>query len=219
MIKRGLKKCFLVWSGIVILTLIVGTAVWAEDSGKGKIISAEKKREMLNVAKNELNNTIWQIELKQTAIDKKKKSKEVEADVLRFKNNKIISDKLASSGFSSSNYTIRLKGKDKDIVIWETMQASEEKGVAFWRGEIRNGVMRGVLSWHVDEKNKENYLFVSAGKEDISEEEATEAVVQEIKKPEKPAVQKKETPAPVAEAKTEDVKKEEKSKKKKGWLW
>ena len=213
MIKRDLKKRFLVGSGIVILALIINAAIWAEDSGKDKIVSAEEKREMLNVAKNELNNTIWQIELRQTAIGKKKKSKKEEADVLRFKNNKIISDKLASSGFSSSNYTIRLKGKDNDIVIWETMQASEEKGVAFWRGEIRNGIMRGVLSWHVDEKNKKNYLFVSAAKK------ATETVVQEIKKPEKPAVQKKETPAPAVKVKTEDVKKEEKSKKKKGWLW
>ena len=218
MIKQGLKKCFLVGSGIAILALVIDAAVWAENSGKGRIVSAEEKREMLNVAKNELNNTVWQIELKQTAIGKKKKSEKGEADVLRFKNNKIISDKLASSGFSSSNYTVRLKRKDKDIVIWETMQASEEKGVAFWRGEIRNGIMRGVLSWHVDEKNKKNYLFVSTEKEDVSEE-AIEAVVQEIKKTKKPAVQKKETPAPVAEVKTEDVEKEEKSKKKKGWLW
>lgn len=161
--RRILKKLLLSIS--IILFCGIAGPIRAE---KG-LTEAEEKAKTLVEAKKELNNTSWEIELKPMATGKRKPKKS-EKDTLRFVNNQIISDKLEAEGFSFSNYTVRIKGKDNDVIIWETMQASEKKGVAFWRGEVRNNRMRGVLSWHISEKKKESYNFVSMAKEIIPEE-------------------------------------------------
>ncbi|MBU1061604.1 MAG: hypothetical protein KJ957_01590 [Candidatus Omnitrophica bacterium] len=151
-------------SAFIILTLGLVSVCMAREKEKDE--EPRTEQEMISEAKAGLNNTVWQIELKEMSDKTDKK----ESDTLRFENNKIISEKLSSEGFPSSGYTVRLKGKDKEIVVWETMQTSEEKGIAFWRGQISSENMRGVLSWHVDEKKKKDYTFVSLGKEMISEE-------------------------------------------------
>lgn len=180
MSRQIFKKIFFVLSGVIIITLTINMAVWAENSGKGKISPVEEKAKVLAEAKIALDNTSWKIELKPMATGKKK-PKGSEEDVLRFVNNQIISDKLETEGFSSSNYTVRIKGKNNDIIIWETMQMSEDKGVAFWRGEIRKGRMRGVLSWHISESKKKSYNFASMAKEIIPEKvELPELVVEEV---------------------------------------
>ena len=176
--RRTLKKLLLLSVSIILLCARAGPS-WAE---KG-LTEAEEKAKALTEAKKELNNTSWKIELKPMVIRKKKPGKS-EEDTLWFVNNQVISDKLEAEGFSSSNYAIRIKKKDKDVIIWETMQASEKKGAAFWRGEIRNNKMRGVLSWHIDERKKKSYNFVSMAKENISEEiELPEPVVEEVDEP------------------------------------
>lgn len=184
MITETVKKLF-VLSVSIILVCVLAEPSWAR---KKVLTEAEQKAKVLMEAKVELNNTVWEIELKSMVTGKKKSTKS-EKDKLRFVNNQIISDKLEAEGFSSSNYTIRIKGKNNDIVIWETMQASEKQGVAFWRGEIRKGRMRGVLSWHISERKKETYNFVSIANEVIPDEiELPESVVEEAEKPEeKPA--------------------------------
>lgn len=169
--KKVLGKMLLLGLSVVVAFTAAGS-VWAE-----KILT---KAEALAAAKVELNNTSWEIELK-PMVTGKKKAKKNEQDTLLFLNKQIVSDKLEAKGFSPSNYTIRIKGKDNEIVIWETMQASEDRGVAFWRGEIRKGKMRGVLSWHISDEKKENYNFVSL---------TTEVIPEEIEAPE---------PEPVAE--------------------
>ncbi len=126
-------------------------------------LSEKEKNELIEEAKSELNNKVWDITLKLS--DPKKV--EEEEDILRFEDSRFISDKLQSEGFDASNYTVRLKGKTGEIIVWETMQTSEESGVAFWRGELRGDVARGVLSWHIDDKNKKDYTFTSKGKKDI----------------------------------------------------
>ena len=229
MIIQVLKKGGLLLAGIIIFVLCLAVVARAQESDKDRIARAEERRKMIQEAKDELDGTIWQIELRQTAPKKKE-----EKDTLRFENYKIASDKLISEGFTPSNYTVRLKGKDNEIVIWETMQTSEKEGIAFWRGEMQqSGVMRGVLSWHLGEKDKEDYTFVSVQKEvmpgpieeEISEEEAVPAVeaVPAIEEEEKP----KEEPA---ETKVQELKKlkpkveeavkkeEEKRPKRRGWF-
>lgn len=174
--RRTLKKLVLL-SLSIILVCAIARPSWAE---KG-LTKAEEKAKALAEAKKELDNTSWKIELKPMATGKGK-PKGSEEDTLRFVNKQVISDKLEAEGFSFSNYTVRLKGKNNDVIIWETMQTSENKGIAFWRGEIRNDRMRGVLSWHISEKKKESYNFVSMANEIIPEEiELSEPVVEEAK--------------------------------------
>ncbi|MFA6079732.1 MAG: hypothetical protein WC779_08320 [Candidatus Omnitrophota bacterium] len=142
-----------------------------EKEAKERALAQEKMRKLVQDAKGKINNTTWQIDLRESMSAagegkgaKGKKAESLDKDTITFKDNKIESSSLISNGFTPTNYTVRLKGKNNDIIIWETMQTSAEKGVAFWRGEIDNDVMRGVLSWQVDEKNKQDYSFTSAQK-------------------------------------------------------
>lgn len=198
-----------------------------EKEAKERSIAQEKMRKLIQEAKEKLNNTAWQIDLREsmsTASEKSgkgKKSSSLEKDTLSFRDNKIESSSLISNGFTPTNFTVRLKGKNNDIVVWETMQTSADKGVAFWRGEIDNDVMRGVLSWQIDEQTKQDYSFVSAQKGTpapvaapvVVEEEV--AVVEEVAAPVVQEV-KEVTPAskPVETQATEPAK-----KKNKGFAW
>ncbi|MFH1837848.1 MAG: hypothetical protein ABH862_07040 [Candidatus Omnitrophota bacterium] len=121
--------------------------------------TAEEKSAIAKDAKLKLNNTTWEIELKEMSTEK---NREEMKDIIRFAEGRISSDKLTKEGFTPTNYTVRIKGKDR--LIWETMQTSEEKGIAFWRGELREGQpMRGVLSWHIKENKIKDYSFSSDG--------------------------------------------------------
>ena len=218
-----MSKKILVCSAFIIFTFGIVSVSMAQKE------EVKTKKEMLVDARNALDNTVWKIDLTEMSAKTGKKM-EAESDTLRFENNKIISDKLTEEGFPSTGYTVRLKGKDNEIVIWETMQTSEEKGIAFWRGKISNEKMRGVLSWHIDEKKKKDYTFSGSctGKEVVSEEieEVKEEIVEaEPVEIEKPKVKEEVIKQPKVEVKVEaafvpvqevDVKKEK--NKKKGWF-
>ena len=179
--RIGLKwVCAAFLSFILMLSVVKVSA--AQDTGKNNPTELEKKREMIKKAKDDFNNTIWEIEIRKTGVGKKQKKAKIEKDILRFQNYKFVSDKLALSDFTPTNYTVRLKRKDNDIVIWETMQTSEKEGIAFWRGEIKNDVMRGVLSWHINKKTIEDYAFTSVKKEVIAGAELPKKAV--VKEPE-----------------------------------
>jgi hypothetical protein len=188
MITRFFRRFWFLSGAIIMFFFVFGVStigqtaekkaaadVEAERLAKEKELAQEKMRKLIQEAKNKLNNTAWQIELKQAVstaapdIAGKKQKKAsvatIEKDIISFRDNKIDSSSLMAEGFSPTNYTVRLKGKDNDITIWETMQTSQDKGVAFWRGEIEKDVMRGVLSWQVSEEDKRDYTFTSVKKE------------------------------------------------------
>jgi len=149
----------------------------------------EKRRNMIKAAKEKLNNTVLEIELSQMTAEPKK---ETFKDTLRFSDNKIESDKLKAEGFPATNYTVSMSGED--IVVWETMQTSEKKGLAFWKGELENGVMRGVLSRHLDEKTVKDYSFASTKVEAV-EAPKEEAIPESAAAVEAPKVETKTEPA------------------------
>ncbi|MFH1867914.1 MAG: hypothetical protein ABH843_02985 [Candidatus Omnitrophota bacterium] len=159
----------------------------AEEAKKAKMAAIEKKRQMIKVVKEKLNNTAWNIEIKKLGSAGKDKKPEIINDRLNFVNNQVGSAMLGRDGFSNTNFSVRINESrgptGKDLIIWETMQTSEEKGLSFWRGEFEEGdtTMRGALSRHYDKENIENYTF-SGVKGDIAEApapEAEEAVVVE----------------------------------------
>ncbi|MFC1667334.1 hypothetical protein ACFL0P_05700, partial [Candidatus Omnitrophota bacterium] len=174
-----MRKITHIFLGAAVLVLCSLNFVGAEDSDD-KVKEMEKKRAMINAAKQGLNNTVWEIELRQMAAGNKDNKKAI-TDTLRFKDGKIESDRLVSEGFPPSNFTVRLK---KDLIIWETMQRNEKEGVAFWRGESREteDVMRGVLSWHINKKKVTDYSFISKKSEalpEVIEEEVAPEMAQE----------------------------------------
>lgn len=90
----------------------------------------------VKTALDELDMTYWQIELFLSD------GQVAEQDVISFNQGKFSSVHLARLDYQNTNYTRVL---EDDKIIWETMQASP-KGTASWRGEIKDGKMRGILS-------------------------------------------------------------------------
>lgn len=227
--RKAVHKRFVITKiGILLVSAVVLTwclgvfsSVYAKRKSKAET-EIQRKRELRKQEKAKLNNTVWQIELVKISVDKKKRRKE--EDTLRFENNKVQSDKLASEGFSPTNYTINVEGNGNTIVVWETMQTNEIGNIAFWRGEIENGVMRGILSWQLSETFKEDYGFVSTAKEDITETTKEEVPIVSEKELEKAlaVTETEEIEENKAEVKKEpDIKKKptRRKKKKRKWLW
>lgn len=109
--------------------------------------------------KAELNGTEWNITLTPMGMGGKGKQ---ETDVITFANDKVGSKNLEGRGYVPSGFSVRLQ--EDGTVIWETMQVSEKDGTVFWRGDIKDGVMRGVLSRRDKKEKTYDYSFVSAAK-------------------------------------------------------
>ena len=93
----------------------------------------------------------WEIELTPIAGGKQI------ADTLNFNKGKFISGKLNTQGFTASNYSLTIEDTGK--IIWETMQTSPD-GIASWRGEIEQGIMRGILSLRSGDQTQD-FSFIS----------------------------------------------------------
>ena len=209
------KKLGLLLIGIMVSALCL-TAISGAETDEEKAAAAERKqrererkRAIIKEAKEWLNNTAWSITLRESTVDE---NKEIIEDTLRFTDGKIESKYLVSKGFSPSNFTVRIKRENE--VIWETMQKGEEKGIAFWRGELDRSkedgtikkFMRGVLSHHLHDKKETvvDYTFVSSGAEEVTPEEpevVEEVIVEEVA----PAVKEKAVEEAPAEAVEEEV--------------
>jgi hypothetical protein len=179
-----IKKIFIVFmlvSGIISIAVAAEKKETGKEQEKPKTAEVKQNKEMagkINDAEKSLNNTRWQVNFSQlTQAEKKEKF----TDKISFKDGKVEIGTLASQGFPGTSFTITIKGDDNNIIVWETMQTSEKKGLAFLKGEIEEGRMRGVLSRHLDEKTVKDYSFYSTGKEVIQEE--APAVPQAVEKP------------------------------------
>ncbi len=153
----------------------------------------------------QLNGTEWTLEL--TAISPGEPLK-TRQDTIQFDSAKVSSKRLMKEGYPSSNYTITIG--DDGMVVWETMQTKENEGVVFWRGELHDSAMRGIVSKHPLEGNAEDFSF--SGQRSNSNSAAGKHAV------EKSAVQKQvqdqssaiQSPTPSSEKPA--------SKKRKGWF-
>ncbi|MBU1998298.1 MAG: hypothetical protein ABIG46_08975 [Candidatus Omnitrophota bacterium] len=141
----------------------------ASKEEKARLEALSAKRSAVEQKKKELNNTEWQIELVMTNAPAKPKK---DTDSVIFKDNQVSISGYMPKGFPPTNYTLTISGDG--TLVWETMQTSEKVGVAFWRGEISPNmqIMRGILSYHVDDKTVRDYSFVSVAKKDITQAQA-----------------------------------------------
>jgi hypothetical protein len=133
-----------------------------EKSDKALEEALKAKRALSDKKRNELNNTEWQIELTPLSTKTKK-----EVDIITFQNNQISFANFTKKGFPTTNYTLTVQ--DDGVVVWETMQTSEKSGIAFWRGEMEKNMqsIKGVLSHQIDQKNKQDYSFISTSKKNV----------------------------------------------------
>jgi REP element-mobilizing transposase RayT len=80
-------------------------------------------------------------------------------DTLAFIGGKVRSGRMSSRKYPSSNYTITKRGDD--TIVWETMQTGKDGGYACWKGEVRDGKMRGVRIWKRPDGSSETVSFES----------------------------------------------------------
>lgn len=136
-----------------------------QEAEKLKLDAEKAKRILIEKRRREINNNEWAIELLKLSGKGKK-----DAETLIFKDNQVLMSNFSKRGFSATNYSLSIQGDG--TLVWETMQSSEKSGIAFWRGELSSDMqsMRGVLSLQINEKNREEYSFVSTGKKGIAAE-------------------------------------------------
>ncbi len=120
----------------------------------GYIVAAAATMKELNAAKNSLNNTQWTITLK--PMFGKGAS---EADVISFVNGELVSRNLQNAGYQAAGFTVRIK--DEETVTWNTMQKDDAGNMVFWTGDIKNGVMKGVMSKHDKRGRAYDFSFIS----------------------------------------------------------
>lgn len=140
-------------------------AFWGKDdsakSEPAKKIVIQKKvvntEEAAEKQKAELMGKEWTVAL--TPMGGRGKA---ETDIISFAENKVASKNLQTAGYVPTNFTVRLQ--EDGTVTWETMQSSEKDGMAFWRGDIKDGVMHGVLSKRDRRNNTADFSFTSVAK-------------------------------------------------------
>jgi len=135
----------------MILAIALGIVFLQAGFSVAQVIST---KELVAAKKAELNNTEWAITI--TPISGKGRA---ETDVISFVNNRVVSANLSNAGFSATGFTVRVK-KD-GIVTWETMQKDGKGRAAFWRGDIKDGVMRGALRKRDSKGRLSDFSFVS----------------------------------------------------------
>lgn len=122
-----------------------------------KKLTPEEKLKLREEAAKRMHLTEWTIELSPMSGDKKDKPY---TDTLTFQDKKLHSEALAEDEYADSNMTINVKG---DTIIWETMQSIDGKNPVFWRGEIRENTVSGVMSRQ--DKEGETKAFSFRGEE------------------------------------------------------
>lgn len=154
----------LILAGLVIFFLggnIAYAQLWKRQPGQTSVVqktavAGAQAEALLAEKKAALNGTEWTVTM--TPAGGKGR---VETDVLSFSDDKVVSKNLAARGFAASNYSVRLQ--DDGALTWETMQTSEKEGLAFWRGDVNEGIMRGVLSKRDKNEATTDFSFVSTG--------------------------------------------------------
>jgi len=158
---------------------------------------AKKKEAELKKANEELSKNVWDVYLVPLA-DRKSKP---QSDSLTFSEGKFTSKDKSEKGYASSNCTVTVQ--EDGTVVWETMQADAAGNVIFWRGELKDKIMQGMLSTQPKDGKNQDFSFTSA----------VPALVEE--KVDSPKIEEKKVEALKEEVKKEEPKKTD-TKKKKG---
>ena len=175
-----------------------------------------------------LDGTAWTIELRPM-----EETGKLQSDTLSFTTRSVTSTRLSKAGYGGSNYSLNIA--DDGSASWETMQTGEGKGNAFWKGELSEERVRGVLSEQGADGKAQNFTF--NGTQTSGPKPAAAAAVPEesAPSPTEPAPEASAAPAPSAPepvvsqpaapepsqpaAAAQPAPKAEKPAKKKGLFW
>jgi hypothetical protein len=120
---------------------------------KNKKLSPKKIKEILEQKRLELENTLWDVEMKLASGEKKM------TDRLIFKDKQFSSEGLALGGFKPASYSLTMK--DDGVIVFETMQPGENGGTVFWKGEFGpdNISVRGITSQVSPDQTSQDLYF------------------------------------------------------------
>jgi len=119
----------------------------------------EIPKELLKVKLEQLDGTEWIMELipEQSQVD----ALYPNFDRLTFREGTVQTGYLTSEGFPPSNYN--LITREDGSLIWETMQRNPRGDKIIWRGEEKDGTMRGTFRRRFSDGRSENVAFKSPG--------------------------------------------------------
>ena len=159
---------------------------------EARALKPEDIAKISDEAQKTLNGFSWSLEVAPTG--GKKEDRKTIPDKVIFKDGKMSSEGLTKKGYGTSNYTLTVG--DDGIPVFETMQRDTKEGVAFWRGELVDGKIRGVISIQAPKSPATSFGFYGT-----KEGEATEIPAERVEPQPEPVP---ETVAPeVAAAQTE----------------
>ena len=164
--KNRRSQLFLLGVSVSIVALLVSPALGKEQKAPPSppaapsVSGTSEKEAKEKEAKDFLNGTRWSLELVPLSGPKEKKPLK---DSLRFDQGRLTSEVLSKEGYPASNITLTVG--DDGITVWETMQTQEDTGVVFWRGEVQENSMRGVLSKHPVQGDSVDFSFSGTLKE------------------------------------------------------
>jgi len=115
---------------------------------------AEKKRVMEEKARETLKGREWTVKI--TPRDGKPTG---ETDVFAFGDGTMESKNLTPKGYPVSNMTITVA--NDGAIVWETMKTAAGNDKAFFRGELRGGVMAGTMVMKSSKGKVATFLFSS----------------------------------------------------------
>jgi|GEM_PF-2534828 len=136
--KNGMAQLYKSILGLILIAFAVAIQPAYAEGG----LKPEEIEKISSEAQKTLNGFTWNLEV--TSMAAKKEDRKAVQDIVIFKDGKMSSEGLQKKGFGTSNYTLTVG--DDGVPVFETMQRDTEEGVAFWRGELVEGKIRGVIS-------------------------------------------------------------------------
>jgi len=156
-----MKKAVVIIAVLGFLFVCSGSVMAADKRAKAKedavrAVQELARKQMAQKATDLLNSKEWIIYLYPSGVSAGKKLPVI-TDVLTFKDGKVSSKVFSAKGFGETNYTLTVY--DNNLVVWETMQRTEQEDLAFWRGELRGDSLTGVMNMHTARGAIEEYSF------------------------------------------------------------
>lgn len=150
-----MKTAALMCAGLIFLA--ASTSAAQDNKQDEAAVKDIMKRQAMDSARQELNSHEWTVYMTPSPENAVKRPA-IEEDVLSFSGEgRVVSKNLLAKGYPESNYTLTVQ--DDGTAVWETMQVNEKEGLAFFRGELKNSAMKGVLSLQPQKGAKQTFYF------------------------------------------------------------
>jgi hypothetical protein len=96
----------------------------------------------------------------------------MDTDVVMFSDGKFSSRNFSTRGYAPSNFTITVGAEG--LISWEVTQAADNGDIACWKGQLRDDVMRGIVSLNTLKGQLQDFYFSNTAPEKKPESKLSE---------------------------------------------